>query len=109
MSYRQQVRLGKPSKSELYATLTPRERILFWLALTNFAAFCVLWLALGGYALKGGVSEGHYFLGMGKVRTEVSASVFALNILHTLSLFVTHPIGFLVWRRARRRADALNA
>jgi hypothetical protein len=104
LDYREQLPLWKPSPNELYAALTPRERVYFWLVLVNFVAFIILRFVLGGNALNGGAHSGHYFLGSGRSQTDVSFAIFACSFLHTFSLFITHPLGVVISFRAHRRA-----
>lgn len=86
--------------------MTKSERFLVWLALANFSLFVVGLFAVGGEAVSGRSEDGRYFLGYRDRYTEVSRSVFLYSFLHTLSLFVTHPLaiaaGFRAGRRARR-------
>lgn len=69
----------------------------------SFALFIAFWFLVGGNALNGFVSKGHYFVRSSGVYTEVSYAVYAYSIVHTLSLFVTHPLAVLVMMRGRRR------
>ena len=104
MSYRKQDSLGDLAYSDIYAALTRRERFFFWLALVNFVIFVVLFFALGGNALNGTVRDGHYYFSTRDLTSEVSGPIFTYSILHTLSLFVTHPIAVVMGLKARRRA-----
>lgn len=104
MSYRSRPSLGEPPRlPEIISALTARERLLYWIAAANFVAFVVLWFVLGGNALNGGIEDGRYFLGSKGSRAEVSSFVFHYSVLHTLSLFVTQPIGVFLGFRGRRR------
>ena len=107
MSYRNRLLLGRPSGRETYAVMTPHERFFFWLAIVNFCVFVAIALALGGDAINGTVRDGHYYLMEHGVYTEVSKPVFTYSAIHTLSLFITHPLGIAVGFRASSRARKL--
>jgi hypothetical protein len=85
--------------------MTPRDRFLVWLAVVNFGLFFISVFALNGDAISGKSQDGQYFLGYRGAYTEVSRSVFIYSFIHTLSLFVTHPLaiaaGFMASRRVR--------
>jgi len=66
---------------------------IFILAMLNFAAFWLLALHLGGDALNGRESAGHFYLMSHGAYTEVSEGVFDYSRWHARSLFVTHPLG----------------
>jgi hypothetical protein len=80
------------------------ERVLFWLAIWNFVLFVAIAVPLGGDALNGMSRDGHYYLMQHGIYTEVSKPIFIYSTIHTLSLFVTHPVGVIVALRARNRA-----
>ena len=67
---------------------------LFFLAIINFAAFAVIALSIGGDALNGKQENGHYYVSSHGKLTEVSRSVWLYSAAHSISLFVTHPLGF---------------
>jgi hypothetical protein len=104
MSYRERVPLGRPSVGEVYAAMTHGERVLFWAAIVNFVVFVAIAVPLGGDALNGAARNGHYYLMQHGIYTEVSRPVFVYSTIHTLSLFVTQPLGIIVALRARFRA-----
>ena len=108
MSYRDRFPLGRPSLGKVYAAMTQFEKILFWTAILNFVIFVALAMVLGGDAINGTSRNGHYYLMQHGVYTEVSRPVFLYSEIHTLSLFVTHPLGILVLLiavlRARKQA-----
>lgn len=83
--------------------MTRQERFLFALAFLNFVVFVGVTFALGGDAINGTSGDGHYYLGSHGKYTEVSQGVFRYSEAHTLSLFITHPVGIVVAIRARRR------
>jgi len=81
------------------------EKIVFGVAIINFATFVMISLWLGGDALNGKVENGHYFLNSHGTYTEVTRSVFEYSKIHATSLFVTHPLALLLGFRAKLRAD----
>ena len=103
MSYRDRVPLGRPSLTEVYGTMTHGERAWFWIAIVNFVVFVAIAVPLGGDALNGTARDGHYYLMQHGIYTEVSRPIFIYSTIHTLSLFVTHPLVIVVWLRARFR------
>lgn len=64
-------------------------------ALINFASFVIIAQYIGGDAVNGHPSGGHYFLASHGRLTEVSRAVFEYSRWHTISLFVTHSLAFL--------------
>lgn len=103
MSYRDRVPLGRPSTREVYDAMTHSERVLFWIAIVNFVVFVAVAVPLGGSALNGGGRDGHYYLMQHGTYTEVSRPIFMYSTIHTLSLFVTQPLGIVAALRARFR------
>ena len=103
MSYRDRVQLGRPSAREIYGAMTQVERILFWTAIVNFIVFVGVAVPLGGDAINGTARDGYYYLMQHGVYTKVSKSIFIYSTIHTLTLLVTHPVGFVVAIRARFR------
>ncbi len=60
------------------------------IALINFASFFIISLILGGDALQGFTSDGHYYLkDHGKVK-ETYAFIWYFSMLHGYSMFITH-------------------
>jgi hypothetical protein len=108
MSYRDGAPLGRPSIGEVYAVMTRFERFLFWIAIVDFVVFVAVAMVLGGDAMNGPSLNGDYYLMQHGVYTEVSGPAFLYSKVHTLSLFVTHPIGMVVLLiavlRARKQA-----
>ena len=70
--------------------------VVFFAAVINFATFWVASLCLGGDALHGKIDDGHHYLSLKGRYTEVSESVWHYSRIHTISVFVTHPLGILV-------------
>ena len=81
------------------------EKIVFIVAIVNFAVFVIVALRIGGDALNGTVENGHYLLYSHGTYTEVSHGVFLYSQIHASSLLVTHALGFLVGYRAKHRKD----
>jgi hypothetical protein len=104
MSYRDSVPFGRASVTEVYRAMTRGERIWFWVAIVNFVVFVAIAVPLGGDALNGTARDGHYYLMQHGIYTEVRRSIFIYSTIHTLSLFVTQPLGIVVALRARFRA-----
>ncbi len=73
--------------------LKPVAVSLFVLAMANFAVFWVVAACLGGDAMNGKAENGHYYLMTGNKYTEVSHRVWTYSVIHTISLFITHPLG----------------
>jgi hypothetical protein len=80
---------------------------LFALAMVNFAAFILIGLAIGGFAIHGGFTDRGYYLARSAygMRTRVSESTFRYSRTHEHSLLITHPLaivaGWLFYRRRR--------
>jgi hypothetical protein len=72
--------------------------IIFAIAAINFVSFAIISSAIGGDALNGKVDEGNYFVGAHGYYKEVSYNVFYYSLIHTKSLFITHPLAiFAGW------------
>ena len=70
-------------------------KILGFIALVNFVAFLIGVFILGGDAITGHASGGHYYLGYQRHLKEVSRSEFVYSWWHTASMFVTHALAML--------------
>jgi hypothetical protein len=69
---------------------------LFFIAIINFMAFWIIAVSIGGDATSGKVDGGrHYVSNHGKL-TEVSSSVWHYSRAHTISVWITHPLGIVV-------------
>ncbi len=71
--------------------------MIAWL---NFAVFWIVAVSIGGDAVSGKVESGHYFVSSHGRLTEVSPTVWHYSRIHTVSIWVTHPIGLvggLIW------------
>jgi hypothetical protein len=64
-------------------------------ALVNFMTLWTESVRLGGTALKGDHSDGHFYLSDHGVKTEVTEEVWRHSRWHSLSVAVTHPLGML--------------
>src|SRR6187551_801673 len=96
--------MGQPNVRDIYKAMTHGERAMFWLAIVNFVLFVAIAVWLGGDAINGTTRDGRYYLMQHGIYSEVSRPVFIYSIIHTLSLFLTHPAGMFVAFRARSRA-----
>jgi hypothetical protein len=70
---------------------------LFFGGFLNFAVFWFIAVAIGGDAVDGRVSEGRYYLASHGQYTEVSERLYRYSYAHTVSTWITHPLGFLGW------------
>lgn len=84
---------------------------LFFIAILNFMTFWIVALVIGGDAVSGKVLGGHYYVSSHGKLTEVSPRVWHYSRAHTISVWVTHPVGILgaggmglPSRRLQRRA-----
>lgn len=69
--------------------------LLFTLAIVNFILFFIISLIIGGTAISGFVSDGHYYVkDHGKI-TETSSFVWYFSKIHSISVFITHPVGII--------------
>jgi hypothetical protein len=75
---------------------------VFVVCMLNFAAFLLVAMSIGGDAVNGRQSAGHYFVASHGKLTEVSRAVWMYSRAHSYSLFVTHPIGILAVVLAQR-------
>ena len=75
-------------------------RIIFKIAIINFVVFAIIYLILGGSAINGDAFNGsgiggHYFVGMNGRSTEVSYPIYIYSKIHTISVFITHPLAMI--------------
>jgi hypothetical protein len=70
-------------------------RIVFVIAVVNFATFAIVGLYLGGDALNGRSDNGHYFLMNHGKYTEVSSRVWHYSRIHAVSVMFTHPLAII--------------
>ena|SRR5215510_5882365 len=79
-------------------------RVIALIAMLNFFAFLYGDLIIGGDAINGKIDGGKFFVGDHGKYTEVTEGVYRYSRFHTLSLFVTHPLGMVaglisLWRK----------
>jgi hypothetical protein len=60
-------------------------KLLAYAGASNFVAFLLSHLILGGDALRGKVEQGHYYLGNHGVFTQVSHTIFIYSACHAYS------------------------
>jgi hypothetical protein len=70
----------------------------------------VIWwaeaVAIGGTAVGGRISDGHYYVVSHGAFTEVSRSMFAFSIWHTYSTWISFSLAIIagiIWKRMRPR------
>ncbi len=66
------------------------------IAIVNFAAFIIINICIGGDAINGHVTDGHYYLGSHGRYTEVSRAVWTYSYYHTVSMWITHLSVFIL-------------
>lgn len=66
---------------------------LFFIAIINVMAFWITALSIGGDAISGKVEGGRYYVSSRGELTEVSSSVWHYSRAHTISVWITHPLG----------------
>jgi hypothetical protein len=66
---------------------------LFIIAFVNFLAFWIAAVAIGGDALSGTADAGRYYVSNHGKLTEVSSRVWHYSRIHTISIWITHPLG----------------
>ncbi|WP_082070168.1 hypothetical protein [Bradyrhizobium sp. LTSP885] len=78
-------------------------QVLLALCIANIISIFIVALAIvGGDALKGGVIDGHYYVGhLGKL-VEVSEATYTYARLHEMTLFLTVPLAVLARGILRR-------
>jgi hypothetical protein len=68
-------------------------KVLFFIAWINFAVFWVVAVCIGGDAISGKAVNGHFYVSSHGKLTEVSRAVWNYSRIHTMSIWITHPIG----------------
>ena len=68
---------------------------LFFVAMVNFTVFWIASLILGGDAIGGKIDNGRYYLSNKGKYAEVSHGVWVYSKIHTISVWITHPLGIL--------------
>ena len=66
------------------------------IAWVNFLVFWIVAVSIGGDAFSGKVVNGHYFVSNHGRLTEVSPTVWRYSRIHTVSVWITHPVGIFV-------------
>jgi len=61
----------------------------------NFVVFVIIALLIGGDAINGNETAGHYYLSNKGKLTELGYYVFTYSKIHTISLFITHPLAII--------------
>ena len=68
-------------------------KFVFSLCMMNFVLFVIISVYLGGNALSGDIVDGRYYVSSHGDLTEVSKYQFIFSKIHTISVFITHPLG----------------
>jgi len=81
-------------------------RVVWIIAIANFASFWVIAVVNGGDALNGKKEAGKYFVCSHGRYTEVSESFFDYSRIHAESLWITHPVALLsvFWLTGKKKA-----
>jgi hypothetical protein len=81
-------------------------RIGVYLGVGNFLIFILGALYLGGYALCGCSTDGHYFVSARGQLNEVSHAAFVYSLWHGRSVLLTHPVALIcAWIAHRMRQN----
>jgi hypothetical protein len=74
-----------------------RRALLFGttIPILNTILFAIIAVRLGGDAISGHASDGHYFLAFHGKNTEVSHAVFTYSRWHAISIAITWPIAII--------------
>jgi hypothetical protein len=80
-------------------------RIAWVVAIVNFASFWIIAVASGGDAVNGKEEGGRYFLANHGSYTEVTKAFFEYSRIHSMSVWITHPIAILgaFWFASRKK------
>lgn len=80
-------------------------RMVWIIAILNFASFVLIALANGGDAVNGKEEGGKYFVADHGRYTEVSKEFFQYSRIHIYSLLITHPAALIgaFWCASRRK------
>lgn len=70
---------------------------LLVLCFLNFIAFVTMAQMLGGDAISGKMEDGRYYLSNHGRTTEVTRRVFIYSRWHARSVWVTHPLGMILF------------
>jgi hypothetical protein len=69
---------------------------LFFIAIINFMVFWITAVSIGGDAISGKAEGGRYYVSNHAKLTEVSPCVWHYSRVHTISVWITHPLGIVV-------------
>ena len=69
---------------------------VFFIAFINFSFFIAVNECIGGDAINGYMKDGHYFSGSHGAYTEVSKAVWTYSYYHTVSMWVSHSLVFIL-------------
>jgi hypothetical protein len=83
--------MNEPTKRKLHQVC----RIIYKAGIINFIFFFVIALIIGGDAISGHQETGHYYLANHGKLTEVSYFIFMYSKIHTVSLFISHPLALI--------------
>jgi hypothetical protein len=81
-------------------------RVVFVIALINFASFFVIAVTNGGDAINGNREGDRYYIMEHGRYTEVTPQFFAYSRIHAVSVWVTHGIagvGVVLWLLSRSK------
>jgi len=81
---------------------------VFAVAIVNFGTFVVVAVSIGGDALNGHETAGHYFLSNHGTLTEVGRATFEYSKWHAISVFITHPLALFVGWKWNQQQKALR-
>jgi hypothetical protein len=83
--------------------VSPTGKVIAGIVIANFFLFVIISMLIGGDALNGHVTNGHYFLTMKGVDTEVTESVFRYSWWHAVLTIGSFAIAILHWALIDRR------
>jgi hypothetical protein len=91
-------------------TLQRISRILWILAVVNWAAWALISSSMGGDALHGEVVNGRYYIAQRDIQpTEVSFPVYVYSYVHALSALIAFPAAIFFGLYVERLAKRLGA
>jgi hypothetical protein len=70
-------------------------RVVSFVCLFNFVICIMTHLFIGGSAVNGFSGAGKYFVANGAEITQVTRAVFYYSLVHSYSLYITHPLAFI--------------
>jgi hypothetical protein len=69
---------------------------LYVIAIINFTTFWIIAVSIGGDAIQGKAEGGRYYVSDHGKMTGVSSGVWRYSRVHTISVWITHPVGIFV-------------